>query len=515
MTQPPTPADEDRRTLRVHALFRMPDLVGQVPGLAGSTVDTGVTRVDRLPSAELVSVYHDTADLRLIRWGVTLCRRAGGPDEGWHLDLPLDGLRPDEAHVQLPLTPESADEVPAELADIVTALRRREPLVDVATLHTHRDRYLLHGAQDLPMAELVDDIVSIMDGDIVAGRFRELQLTALTEDPGALDAVVELLKAHGALPGTTPRALGALGPAAQAAPDVAEPFSVSPDDPAGAAVHAHLITQVRRLLVQDMRVRRDLPDSVHQMRVAARRLRSGLRVFSPLVDPQWSRHVRDELGWVASELGLSRDSEVLLARLDAHADEIGPDDATLVHSHIDPLMQRKVEAGRVEALSAMRSPRHLELLDALVDAAAHPRLTPLAQTTAGQALPPLFDKSWRKLAKELSRLTLDGKSDDWHEARITAKRARYAAEALVPVFGEPAKDLSGSLAKVTEQLGEHQDAFIAQQTCRELAGHFDGPTGFALGLLHAYEGECELIARVRMKEKWPDVRQLRKRTRLG
>jgi CHAD domain-containing protein len=257
------------------------------------------------------------------------------------------------------------------------------------------------------------------------------------------------------------------------------------------------------------------PDVVHQGRVAARRLRSGLRVFSPLVEPEWSRHLRDELGWAASELGLSRDSEVLLARLDAHADELEEHDAHLIHDHVDPFMQAKADAGRQEALDALRSERHLALLDALVAAAADPQLTEASTRPAREALPPLFDKAWRKLAKEVKALTLDGPADDWHETRITAKRARYAAEALAPVFGAPAKNLATALSNVTEQLGEHQDAFIAQETCRELADHFDGPTGFALGLLRAYEVESELIARVRLKEQWPAVRDLAKRTRLG
>ncbi len=178
-------------------------------------------------------------------------------------------------------------------------------------------------------------------------------------------------------------------------------------------------------------------------------------------------------------------------------------------------MAAKVEAGRAEALEAMRSERHLALLDALVDAAANPWLTDLAAVPSREVLPPLFDKAWRKLAREVAALTLDGPAEEWHETRITAKRARYAAEALAPVFGAPAKGLASALGNVTEQLGEHQDASIAQDTVRELAAHFDGPTGFALGLLHAYEGESELIARVRLMEQWPPVRGLRKRTRLG
>ncbi|HYO19900.1 MAG TPA: CYTH and CHAD domain-containing protein [Dermatophilaceae bacterium] len=502
--------------LRVHALFRMPELVGLVPGLAGTTVDTGIARVDRRPAVQLRAVYHDTEDLRLIRWGVTLCRRAGGVDEGWHLTMQAEGSAASaDGEMVLPLDAGEPGQVPHEMLDVVTALARRNPLLAVATLHTQRTSQILHDHDDKPVAELVDDVVSIMDGDVVAGRFRELQISSLGTEPGTLEPVIDLLLAHGAMPGTASNAASALGPAAKAGPDVPEPSAVSPDDPSGDAVHAHLLTHVHRFLLQDMRVRRDLPDSVHQMRVAARRLRSGLRVFSPLVDPDWSRHLRDELGWAASELGLSRDSEVLLARLDAHADELGDADAATIHAHVDPLMQAKVDAGRAEALEAMRSERHIALLDALVAAAADPQLTQAAAAPAREALPPLFDKAWRKLAREVKALTLDGPSEEWHETRITAKRARYAAEALVPVFGPPAKGLATSLSNVTEQLGEHQDASIAQETCRELAAHFDGPTGFSLGLLHAYEVECELIARVRMKEQWPAVRGQRKQTHLG
>ncbi len=515
MSEAPTSPLATGRRLRVHALFRMPDLVGRVPGLGGTTVDTGIARVDRSPTVQTRAVYHDTEDLRLIRWGAMLRRREGGSDAGWQLRLPVEGAAAGSDEVRLPLAAGEVGHVPTELADVVSALARRNPLVPVATLQTVRTAHLLYDAEDTAVAELVDDVVSIMDGDVVAGRFRELAVAARTEEPGRLDPVIDLLLAHGAVPGTSSKAGSALGPAATGAPDVPEPSRVTPDDPAGDAVHAHLQTHVRRFLLQDVRVRRDLPDSVHQMRVAARRLRSGLRVFAPLVDAEWSRHLRDELGWAASELGLSRDSEVLLARLDEHADALAPDDAERIHSHIDPVMRRKVEAGREEALAALRSERHLSLLDALVDAATHPRLAEAAAAPAREVLPPLFEKSWRKLRKEVKALTLTSPPEEWHETRITAKRARYAAEVLAPVFGAPAKDLASALSGVTEQLGEHQDAYVAQETVRALAEQFDGATGFSLGLLHAHEVECELISRVRLKEMWPSVLRLRKKTRLG
>ncbi|MGV1005954.1 MAG: CHAD domain-containing protein [Candidatus Nanopelagicales bacterium] len=501
--------------LRVHALFRLPELVGAQPGLGCTTIETGIARVEKHETIHMRAVYHDTADLRLIRSGVTLRHREGGDDQGWHLKLPVEGAGHGvRDEVRLPLDAGAPGEVPPQLADLVTGLARHEPLRIVAALQTDRTAHVLYDQDDQAVAELVDDVVSILDGDIVAARFRELEIEALTDDHSVLDPVVLLLSAHGAVPGSSSKAGSALGPIAAQPPDIPPAGEVTPDDPAGDAVIAHLRTHVQRFVTQDMRVRRDLPDAVHQMRVAARRLRSGLRVFRPLVDLEWSSHLRDELGWIAGELGLSRDSEVLLKRLDSHADELEPEDAVRVHNHVDPVMRQRVADGMAEALEAMRSPRYLDLLDALVAATTTPQLTPEAAKPAQELLPPLFHKAWRKLETEVRGLTLEGPADEWHETRITAKRARYAAEALTPVFGPAAKALAGSLAQVTEQLGEHQDAAIAQETVRELAASFDGSTGFALGLLHAYEVECELIARIKLTEVWPAVRGLRKRTKL-
>ena len=198
MSEPSTTERAVERKLRVHALFRMPDLVGLVPGLAGSTVDTGIARVDRRPAVQVRAVYHDTEDLRLIRWGVTLCRRAGGTDEGWHLTMPAEGSATSvDDEMRVPLGAGEPGQVPAEMSDVVTALARRNPLRPVATLHTQRTALVLFDTDDRQVAELVDDVVSIMDGDVVAGRFRELQIRSLGADAGALDPVIDLLLAHG------------------------------------------------------------------------------------------------------------------------------------------------------------------------------------------------------------------------------------------------------------------------------------------------------------------------------
>ena len=173
------------------------------------------------------------------------------------------------------------------------------------------------------------------------------------------------------------------------------------------------------------------------------------------------------------------------------------------------------ERARAEAEvdAAMSSPRFLALLNALVDAANAPRLTEAAETPCREALPPLVAKAWRRLAKDADRLDLSGTDHSWHEVRILGKRARYAVEALVPVFGAPAREFAKSLEQVTELLGEHQDGVIAADTARLLASgrRVTGTTGFVLGLLHESERAAVRRARREFTVVWPDVSRRRRR----
>jgi len=503
----PEPLPAEQRTLRVHGLFRLPDL---------SATTAVVTRTKRQATRTITAVYHDTDDLRLARWGMTLLRREGGADAGWHLSLPVDGMDGQPEQVRLPLSAGAAGEVPRELADLVLAFARNAPLVVVATLRLERTPYSLTGADGRVFGQVVDDTVSVLDGEHVAARFREIEVEPRVAG-APLAPVVGALMTAGAVPGTTGRTMAVLGPVIQEPPDVPEPQIVGPEDPAGAAVTAHLRRHARAFLLQDVRVRRDLPDSVHQMRVAARRLRSGLKVFEPMLDVEWAEALRTELGWIAGELGVSRDTEVLQARIDLHADEVGEDFAGLIRAVVDPALSGQWHDARDHALGAMVSDRYRAFLDQLVDAARAPRLNAGAQAPAEEVLPALVDKAWNKLAKEVKHLRLDGPSDDWHEARIRAKKARYAAEAVAPVMGDHVKRFAKALAGVTEVLGEHQDAWVAQQTLKSLAAGpgIDGLSGFSLGLLHEFEFEQELFARNDFVEIWPGVKKAHKKARLG
>jgi len=488
---------EIERKLEVPGRFRLPPLGG--PG-------TGIGEAMPLPAIRLRAEYYDTADLRLARHHITLRRRTGGGDSGWHLKLPHAGEATRD-ELQLPLS--AAGNPPEPLSTLVLGVTRGAPLAPVATLSTVRRPVRLLDEEGHALAELTDDRVSVTVDGKATSRFRELEVEAAPDrTAGDLEPVMAVLIAAGASEsGFASKAVRALGPRAMEPPDVASPPPVSPDAPAAAAMQALIQRHAATFLQQDLRVRRGMPDSVHQMRVAARRLRSALKVFAPLFDEPWADQLATELAWIGGELGFARDREVLERHLLsdlALMTETDTRDAVAV-------VERELGADQHEAVvrvsAAMKSDRYLALLDALVAAARTPQLTAAATAPAAEALPPLMRAAWKRLARSVANLRRKGPDEPWHRARIRAKHARYAAEALTPVFGKPAKRLAAQLEVVTELLGRHQDASVAAEIAAELAAGngVGGKAGYCLGLL--YDQQRDEVRRVRRKmaKVWPDI----------
>lgn len=379
----------------------------------------------------------------------------------------------------------------------------------LATVRTGRTPFVLRDGQGEQLAELVDDRVEIVEGDQVVRTFREIEVEARGEDADdLLDAVVAVYQDAGGTPGTQGKGVAALGARAGGAPDVVVPEWPGPQGPAGDVLRCLLAVNVRKLLLEEVRVRRDLPDAVHQMRVAARTMRSALRTLSALVDEEWADGLRAELKATADALGVYRDTEVHLKRLEKHARSLPPEDGGRAVQAIDGWLRQRLDEGRRAALEELGSDRHLRLLIELVAAAREPRLTKKARKPAQDVLPTLVKKSAMKLAKAVDGLSMDGPAEDWHKTRIRAKRARYAAEAAAPVLGTGARAWGEAFEKVTDLLGDQHDAVVAQGVLRELAGRpdIDGPTGYALGLLHQIEVDLERWDREELASVWKDVR---------
>ncbi len=475
--------------------FEVPDLTGAVEGLATHPV----------AQRQLDAVYYDTTDLRLIRAGITLRHRTrGAGDAGqWTVKFPDHGAVAEGVLARREIDMDGpAGTVPDAVAGLVAAHTRAAELVAVAHLQTARRSLELRGPDGTTWGEVDDDEVTVLAGKRVSARFREVEAEVGAAAPEKLlDRLVARLRDAGAgAPDPTPKLVRALGPRALAPPDLV-PVELGDDPTLGDVVRAGITAAVLRVVEHHHVVRLDDdPEGVHQARVGTRRLRSDLRTFAPMLDTGWLEPLREELGWIADELGAVRDLDVLRARLERQVSSIPKDDRPAGEPQLGRLDEQR--AGALDRLhGALASKRYAELLDRLVDAATAPRMRRSdARRAAARALPKLVRRPWRKLRRAVRDLGSVPSDEGLHQVRIRAKRARYAADVAVPVVGDPARDYAKALAGLQDVLGEHQDAVVAEDWLREsIEQDARGPIGLAAGELVSVQ-RAEAAA---LREAWP------------
>lgn len=487
---------ETERKYEVSGTARLPE-----PGkLLGSATGGAEAR-------ELVATYFDTDDLRLLTAGITLRRRTGGSDEGWHLKLPAGPDSRDE--IQLPLGRSLADNLPpSELLGLVRVHTRGAVVAPVAELRTRRRSWQLAETDGHDLAELVEDqvVARTMGSRTTTVSWRELEVE-LTEagSTGLLDRIEKRLLRGGVTRSASSSKLAKVLEVERAA----KPAPVGKSSSAAEVVLAHLRTQAAQLRTQDPLVRRDAPDSVHQIRVAARRMRSTLRAFGGVLDREKTKPLADELRWLGRELADDRDSEVQDERFAAAVSRL-PDDLVFgpVHATLTRVMQRRRAEGREATLAALNSDRYLTLQDRIDELLTTPPVNRKARRPARKVLAKDVAKSYRRLERRMRDAARrpEGEQRDHglHEARKAAKRARYAAETATPAIGKPARRTRKSLKGVQSVLGAHQDTVVARSVLWRfgaLVGQED-QNGFTYGIMHAGElAEAQRAERA-LPEAW-------------
>ncbi|MGC1285372.1 MAG: CYTH domain-containing protein [Streptosporangiaceae bacterium] len=193
---------ETELKLDVDPGFVVPDLDGLA---SGQTVTEPEVR-------QLVANYFDTSDLRLAAVPATLRRRTGGPDEGWHLKLPVGaGTR---RELQAPLGDDPTT-VPPQLASLVATWVEGHPLQVVAVLETRRTVRNLIGADGTVLAEVADDLVTgrlpgLGDTPAEPVTWREIEVELVSGGPEILAAARTRLTAAGARLSSSASKLGRL-----------------------------------------------------------------------------------------------------------------------------------------------------------------------------------------------------------------------------------------------------------------------------------------------------------------
>ncbi|MGH9027024.1 MAG: CHAD domain-containing protein, partial [Acidimicrobiia bacterium] len=403
---------------------------------------------------------------------------------------------------------------PEAVLDLLRSRLRTAEAAPVARLRTLRRRVALRRFDGESLGAVIAEEISVLDGRRVAGRFREVDVETEPNAPAELRAaVIDRLRAAGAGPlDTTPQVVRVLGDRALEPPDLAPVDGLDESAAAGDLVRAAIVASSARLIGHDpvVRIGTD-PEGVHQARVATRRLRSDLRTFRRLLEPEWNNALRTELCWIADELGELRDADVLVDRFTRHADTLTDDD----RDHALALLKRlgdSREDARTRVLDALRSRRYLELLDRLVEATRAPRLLyPDAQEPAATAMPPLVAGPWQHLQNAVESLGDAAPDEKLHNVRIRAKRARYAAESVEPALGKPARRFAKAIAGVQEVLGRHQDAVVAERWLRTTAEHAPASELFAAGQLAAIERADARATRAEFPKAWKDANAKRLR----
>jgi CHAD domain-containing protein len=458
----------------------------------------GVVSVRSSRTVRLDATYFDTAGFDLAGAGVTVRRRTGGPDEGWHLKLPTPQSRHE---VQLPLG-RATRTVPATLRKAVQAAVRDRSMSPVAKVHTRRREHRLLGADRQVLAVVAEDRVEA-DADGRSQTWREWEVELVDGDESLLEAADELLCGAGANPSPATsklaRVLDVPGPDERTR-DLARPTR---DGPASYVARLRLAQQVAALRLWDPLVRCDADDAVHKMRVAVRRLRTALATYRKVLDRRSTDPLREELAWLGDALGDARDAEVLRERLHGGLVEVAQ---APVVARADRIVRERYGEMHRQAVGAMESDRYFTLLDRLDGLLAEPPWRENASESVDEVLLRRIRHEWRRVADRVDALPepgAEGRAEGLHAVRRAVKRMRYAVEPMTGLYGKQARKLVKMLEREQTLLGEHHDSLMAQEMSRQLADSLGD--GFAFGRL--YERELGVTDRTDQEfaETWARV----------
>ena len=421
-----------RRTGR-HELTRGASAGFRLPPLGGLPLEARV----------ITSVYYDVPGGSLAVAGIALLRRTEDGRSIWQLRLPVE-----ESCLELE---EDGDQgqPPSAALKLLRAHLRHGPLERIAELRTRGSREL------------------------------ELELGLRSGSAAHLELLARELAAAGGEPRD----------------DLPRQTTAEPSGSPIEGLRSLLREQLCEIERHDpgTRLGRD-PESLHDMRVAVRRTRALLRAGKKLIAADMSE-LDGRLKELGAVLGEVRDLDVLLARLEDEAGELGGEDARQARSLLAALRTER-SCSRARLLAALRSEQYLSLLDDTAQA-----IEELEPSGAALTLDDVADRAFAKVRKAVHALPDEPADAELHRVRKLGKRARYAGE----LVGR--KEFVRRAKALQDVLGEHQDAVVAGERIRELAAGASPRQAVAAGRLVEREQERRAAARATWREAWKRLRK--------
>ncbi len=404
-----------------------------------------------LPRRQLISTYYDTAAYDLAHARITLRHRIERGKKSWQLKIPLDDDRQ-----EVEVAGDQADP-PASLRSLLILHLGPRKLMPVVTLRVWRRGFLVRDGR-IPVAEIALDTVSVDKNGRTTQRFRELEVEQRQGDEASLRSLEQRMREAGASDHDgRPKLFRALSLPARTSPR-------QPETEAPVVEHVKwaLAQHVGWLLAHDPGTRLGTEsESLHQMRVATRRLRAVLHAARPILLPAWATSLQQELDWLSDLLGPARDLDVQISYFRDESAGLDARDRKLLAQFIAHLRIQR-EAVQKMVLGELTSARYFELIRRLQQAAHDPSVveSPLRVRHLAQ-------RAFKKLRKAINRLGPSPSDTRLHKVRITAKRARYAAELACSSVGKLARRFIKSARAIQDLLGIHQDAIQAERHIRQ------------------------------------------------
>jgi CHAD domain-containing protein len=285
----------------------------------------------------------------------------------------------------------------------------------------------------------------------------------------------------------------------------------APSDPFIVFAYATLEREVEALLAsRPQGARAPTPDEIHQLRVAARRLRVALRLFRRMLSSRRVTHLRAELRWFASSLGEVRDLDVYTENFKAYCLALPPEQRSELSGYELYLRRERADA-RHSAAASFAAPRTTALFDDVArlvaagpSAAALRRWHPL---TVRDGIRGSIKQSVGRVRRLGDRLDARSRPAEIHELRIKAKKLRYELEFFAEVYPS-AKETAKTCKALQDLLGTHQDVYTATARLRRYAALLKKqggvPSTLPAALVHLRRSQLALARSVRRSfaEQW-------------
>ncbi|HSB89827.1 MAG TPA: CHAD domain-containing protein [Anaerolineales bacterium] len=441
-----------------------------------SAVDRSVAFVPLEPRS-MVDTYVDTSDWRFHRAGLSVrLRSSNESSEGTikALEESSDGLRT-KTEVRSPLPSsdvESLMQAESRLGTWVRSLAGGAKPKSLFTLRCQRRPYAIMVDGESVGEVALDETTLAQPDEMEPPRLRRVGVEVAPVAVERIRPFVEDLKAAcrlaPAAASTYELGLLTLGLTPSGRPELGD-TAVSENPSMGELAYAVLRRTFLAFLEAEpwARIGEDR-EALHDMRVAARRMRACLSLFEPVFSGR-AQALRSELRWIGNLLGAVRDHDTQLVWLAGWSETTSPDDRSSLRVLSEVLTSRR-ERARTRMLRSLDSQRFARLVARLTRLLRRgpPKRTPAARASAAAVFPGLIAARYARMKKAGKKLDADSPPEAYHRLRIRCKRLRYAVESARDVYGGPAVGYVQVLARLQDLLGLHQDAHVATSRLQEL-----------------------------------------------